>query len=63
MRGKIIKNIKGGIIDSEAGSLIDVIDKRGFVDGVKVARKCSRANFLGKAVYSGFEETRTLIEG
>ncbi|KAG6815805.1 hypothetical protein H0H87_011204 [Tephrocybe sp. NHM501043] len=28
----------------------DVIDERGFVDGVKVARKCSKANVLGKAV-------------
>ncbi|KAJ3893579.1 hypothetical protein GG344DRAFT_42946 [Lentinula edodes] len=30
--------------------VIDVIDERGFVDGVKVARKCSKANVLGKAV-------------
>ncbi|KAG5716174.1 hypothetical protein E4T56_gene10664 [Termitomyces sp. T112] len=28
----------------------DVVDERGFVDGVKVARKCSKANVLGKAV-------------
>ncbi|KAF7318201.1 BHLH domain-containing protein [Mycena chlorophos] len=28
----------------------DVIDARGYVDGVKVARKCSKANVLGKAV-------------
>ncbi|KAL4267818.1 BHLH domain-containing protein [Pleurotus pulmonarius] len=28
----------------------DVIDDRGFVDGVRVARKCSKANVLGKAV-------------
>ncbi|KAF8190012.1 hypothetical protein K438DRAFT_1935955 [Mycena galopus ATCC 62051] len=28
----------------------DIIDARGFVDGVKVARKCSKANVLGKAV-------------
>ncbi|KAJ7698877.1 hypothetical protein B0H16DRAFT_1836989 [Mycena metata] len=28
----------------------DHIDARGFVDGVKVARKCSKANVLGKAV-------------
>ena len=56
---KIKKNVKGGvvvkgygigIIDSEDGSVIDVIDERGFVDGVKVARKCSKANVLGKAV-------------
>jgi hypothetical protein len=33
-----------------AGGVIDVIDERGFVDGVKVARKCSKANVLGKAV-------------
>lgn len=29
---------------------IDMIDERGYVDGVKVARKCSKANVLGKAV-------------
>ncbi|KAJ7691859.1 hypothetical protein B0H16DRAFT_1257744, partial [Mycena metata] len=28
----------------------DHIDARGFVDGVKVARKCSKANVLGKAI-------------
>lgn len=28
----------------------DQIDDRGFVDGVRVARKCSKANVLGKAV-------------
>ena len=27
----------------------DVVDARGFVDGVKVARKMSKANILGKA--------------
>jgi Helix-loop-helix DNA-binding domain len=27
----------------------DVVDERGFVDGVKVARKISKANVLGKA--------------
>jgi len=27
----------------------DVVDERGFVDGVKVARKVSKANVLGKA--------------
>lgn len=30
--------------------IIDEVDDRGFVDGVKVARKCSKANVLGKAV-------------
>ncbi|KAF7980280.1 hypothetical protein HWV62_39043 [Athelia sp. TMB] len=29
---------------------VDVVDERGFIDGVKVARKCSKANVLGKAV-------------
>ena len=38
------------IPNSEDGTVIDVIRKRGFVDGVKVARKCSKANILGKAV-------------
>jgi hypothetical protein len=28
----------------------DVVDDRGFVDGVRVARKGSKANVLGKAV-------------
>jgi hypothetical protein len=28
----------------------DIVDERGFVDGVKVARKVSKANVLGKAV-------------
>jgi hypothetical protein len=28
----------------------DEVDERGFVDGVKVARKGSKANVLGKAV-------------
>ncbi|KAF8237371.1 hypothetical protein L208DRAFT_1375635 [Tricholoma matsutake] len=32
------------------GGIIDIIDERGFVDGVKIARKCSKANVLGKAV-------------
>ncbi|EEB87366.1 hypothetical protein MPER_15295, partial [Moniliophthora perniciosa FA553] len=37
--------------ENEDGTdVIDVIDERGFVDGVKVARKCSKANVLGKAV-------------
>ncbi|KAF5390068.1 hypothetical protein D9757_003860 [Collybiopsis confluens] len=37
--------------DGEDGEeLTDMIDERGFVDGVKVARKCSKANVLGKAV-------------
>ena len=57
--GKKIKNFKGGVFvkgsgirvpDSEDGTVIDVIDERGFVDGVKVARKCSKASVLGKPV-------------
>ncbi|KLO17655.1 hypothetical protein SCHPADRAFT_925688 [Schizopora paradoxa] len=32
------------------GDAVDVIDERGYVDGVKVARKGSKANVLGKAV-------------
>lgn len=52
---KIKKNVKGNIplkgsgMETEDGT-VDVIDERGFVDGVKVARKCSKANVLGKAV-------------
>ena len=58
--GKKIKtNVKGGVFvkgsgisipDSEDGTVIDVIDELGFVDGVKVARKCSKASVLGKPV-------------
>jgi hypothetical protein len=53
------KNVKGGVFvrgsrisipDSEDGTVIDATDERGFVDGVKVARKCSKANVLGKVV-------------
>ncbi|KAG6877357.1 hypothetical protein C0992_010191 [Termitomyces sp. T32_za158] len=33
-----------------AGAGEYVVDERGFVDGVRVARKCSKANVLGKAV-------------
>ncbi|KAF7323753.1 BHLH domain-containing protein [Mycena kentingensis (nom. inval.)] len=40
--------IKAG--DAVAGDEEDVVDARGYVDGVKVARKCSKANVLGKAV-------------
>jgi hypothetical protein len=29
---------------------LDIVDERGFADGVKVARKGSKANVLGKAV-------------
>jgi len=47
----ILSGISGGIgIDSSQDGNVDVIDERGFVDGVKVARKCSKANVLGKAV-------------
>ena len=48
--GVVIKGFGIGIIDSEDGSIVDVIDERGFVDGVKVARKCRKVNVLGKAV-------------
>ncbi|KAF9486247.1 hypothetical protein BDN70DRAFT_846753 [Pholiota conissans] len=55
---KIKKNVKGSVLIKSSGSpnpdiddgSVDVIDERGFVDGVKVARKCSKANVLGKAV-------------
>ena len=33
----------------EKPTLNDIVDERGFVDGVKVARKISKANVLGKA--------------
>ncbi|KAF8626697.1 hypothetical protein AX15_004733 [Amanita polypyramis BW_CC] len=59
---KIKRALKGGIVvqgvpgatgivtPGEGGTVIDVIDERGYVDGVKIARKCSKANVLGKAV-------------
>lgn len=40
------------VLEVNTGSLgyfDDVVDARGFVDGVKVARKMSKANVLGKA--------------
>ncbi|TFK41477.1 hypothetical protein BDQ12DRAFT_720328 [Crucibulum laeve] len=51
---KIKNNVRGdvpvkGTVDAEDGE-VHVIDERGFVDGVKVARKWSKANVLGKAV-------------
>lgn len=39
-----------GGVGPDGMEVIDVIDERGYVDGVKVARKCSKANVLGKAV-------------
>ena len=36
--------------EKEEKLYLDVVDERGFVDGVKVARKGSKANVLGKAV-------------
>ncbi|RDB30417.1 hypothetical protein Hypma_007232 [Hypsizygus marmoreus] len=33
-----------------ADGSVDIVDERGFIDGVKVARKCSKANILRKAV-------------
>jgi hypothetical protein len=41
-----------GLNDSEGAGdeIVDHVDERGYVDGVKVARKCSKANVLGKAV-------------
>lgn len=35
--------------DANADDSVDVIDERGYIDGVKVARKGSKANVLGKA--------------
>ena len=72
--GEKIKNVKGGIvvkgfgigiIESEDGSVVDVIDERGFVDGVKVAQKRSKANVLGTVMeyIPRFKETGTPIEG
>ncbi|KIJ99084.1 hypothetical protein K443DRAFT_123378 [Laccaria amethystina LaAM-08-1] len=47
---RVIQGSGIGIPDSEDGTVIDDIDERGFVDGVKVARKCSKANVLGNAI-------------
>jgi hypothetical protein len=35
--------------DKASGRYMDVVDERGFADGVKIARKVSKANVLGKA--------------
>lgn len=40
------------VLEAKTGALghfDDIVDERGFVDGVKVARKMSKANVLGKA--------------
>lgn len=37
------------VLDKKKTFPEDAVDERGFVDGVKVARKCSKANVLGKA--------------
>ncbi|KAG6810565.1 hypothetical protein H0H92_011321 [Tricholoma furcatifolium] len=42
------KVLVSGDLALKAGE--DVVDERGYIDGVKVARKCSKANVLGKAV-------------
>ncbi|KIL55821.1 hypothetical protein M378DRAFT_28488 [Amanita muscaria Koide BX008] len=72
---KIKRDVKGGIMvkglpgatgivsPGEDGTVIDVIDERGYVDSVKVARKCSKANVLGKAVeYIKVREQRLRAE-
>jgi len=35
--------------NKQPGKYLDIVDERGMVDGVKVARKISKANVLGKA--------------
>lgn len=44
--GKVKKEVGENVTEE----MFDIVDERGFVDGVKVARKCSKANVLGKAV-------------
>lgn len=41
--------IEDGLEGGEEVKEKDVVDERGIVDGVKVARKISKANVLGKA--------------
>jgi hypothetical protein len=38
------------VLDEKSKSPLDVVDEKGFVDGVRVARKGSKATVLGKAV-------------
>ncbi|EIW77075.1 hypothetical protein CONPUDRAFT_168096 [Coniophora puteana RWD-64-598 SS2] len=38
------------VLDPNTANADDVVDERGYIDGVKVARKGSKANVLGKAV-------------
>ncbi|KAL0958103.1 hypothetical protein HGRIS_000275 [Hohenbuehelia grisea] len=49
---KITVDITTGVQEKgiDDGEEPDVVDDRGFVDGVRVVRKCSKANVLGKAV-------------
>ncbi|KAH8830111.1 hypothetical protein DL96DRAFT_1783553 [Flagelloscypha sp. PMI_526] len=47
-KGKLSGRV--GVIKQTAPADGDVVDERGFIDGVKVARKVSKANVLGKAV-------------
>jgi hypothetical protein len=44
-------SLEGAEPDEKVEKLVwnDVVDERGFADGVKVARKISKANVLGKA--------------
>jgi hypothetical protein len=46
--GAALAGFTGGVLNPYGE--VDVIDERGYVDGVKVARKYSKANALGKAV-------------
>ncbi|KAG7097621.1 hypothetical protein E1B28_004954 [Marasmius oreades] len=48
--GKVVFGSQVKKENEDGTDVIDYIDERGFVDGVKVARKCSKANILGKAV-------------
>lgn len=45
-----IKSGSSGKTSANGTEEVDVVDARGYIDGVKVARKGSKANVLGKAV-------------
>jgi hypothetical protein len=50
------------VLEDKSRNSMDVVDERGFVDGVKVARKGSKANVLGKAVeYIRYAQMKFLL--
>jgi len=60
----MVKGLPGatGIVSpGEDGTMIDIIDERGYMDDVKVTRKCSKGNMLGKIRSTVIIEERLYI--